>query len=427
MSYKSYISYLNDLGLRQVTDYNYLEKEVNVALEIERFLNRSIMMFEWHNLPDTIPQEQFELMLQSQGYAIIGQIEGKLYACYGGLGGLLDEYYRPTQAIVSIPYLHFNATWDIGTDCIIIRNDTLKQGLLPLFSKYITLQNETEITLLLSLVNQRVQRIISASDDMTIKSAEKYLEDIYKGKQGVIGDNAFLESLNITTEGKGTGNDLRDIVEVLHYLRGQLFNEIGLATNYNLKKERISQAEVELNTDNLYPMIDNMLDNRRQGIEDCYNLFGVDWTVEFNSSWDYRVYNGEPISTGGENDVDIFPDISDIDSNSDTDNDNDNTGITELSDIQAESEIDNSNNSTSSDNDDSNNSDSDNIDDTDTGDNELNELEQIVVEKIEDNIIEVAETIAEEIVETLTDTEGTDDNRKEDKDNDDSRDKSDNI
>lgn len=420
MSYKSYISYLNDLGLRQVTDYNYLEKETNVALEIERFLNRSIMMFEWNNLPDTIPQEQFELMLQTQGYAIIGQIEGELYACYGGLGGLLDEYYRPTQAIVSIPYLHFNATWDIGTDCIVIRNDTLKQGLLPLFSKYITLQNETEITLLLSLVNQRVQRIISASDDMTIKSAEKYLEDIYKGKQGVIGDNAFLESLNITTEGKGTGNDLRDIVEVLHYLRGQLFNEIGLATNYNLKKERISQAEVELNTDNLYPMIDNMLVNRRQGIEDCYNLFGVDWAVEFNSSWDYRVFNGEPISTGGENNVtDIFSDISDIDSNSDTDNDNDNKGVIELSNIQTEGAIDNSNNSTSDNNDNVNNGDSDNTDVTDTTDTidtELNELEQTVVEKIEENIIEVAETIAEEIVETLTEnTEGADDNGKEEK------------
>lgn len=419
MSYKSYISYLNDLGLRQVTDYNYLEKEINVALEMERFLNRSIMMFQWHNLPDTIPQEQFELMLQTQGYAIIGQIEGKLYACYGGLGGLLDEYYRPTQAIVSIPYLHFNATWDIGTDCIIIRNDTLKQGLLPLFSKYITLQNETEITLLLSLVNQRVQRIISASDDMTIKSAEKYLEDIYKGKQGVIGDNAFLESLNITTEGKGTGNDLRDIVEVLHYLRGQLFNEIGLATNYNLKKERISQAEVELNTDNLYPMIDNMLDNRRQGIEDCYNLFGVDWIVEFNSSWDYRVYNGEPISTGGQNDVDIYPDISDTDSNSDTDNDSNNTGIAELSNIQKPNTIIDSDTDTDNSNDNiSMGHSNDNADVSEKLDTDIS-----VIDSIEQDIV----ATVEQYRDNVEDTEGTDDNRKEEKDNDDSRDKSDNI
>lgn len=301
MSLKSYLGYLNDLGLRQVTDYDYLDKKLNVSLEIERFLNRSVMMFQWHDLPDTIPQRQLELMLQAQGYAIIGQIEGNLYACYGGLGGVLDEYFRPTRAIVSIPYLRFNADWEIGKDCIVIKNDLLRQGMLPLYSKYLTLQNETEVTLLLSLVNQRVQSHISASDTNTIESARQYLKDLMDGKQGIIADNAFLESLKIVSD-KNVGNNLEDIVEVLHYLRGQLYNEIGLATNYNLKKERITQAEVELNTDNLYPLIDGMMFCRREGLEEVYNLFGADWGVEFNSSWDYRIMNGEPIVTEGSED-----------------------------------------------------------------------------------------------------------------------------
>lgn len=302
MSYKSYLAYLNDLGLSAVSKYDYQEKTLNVNLEIERFLVRSSMMFDWHGLPDTIPQRQLELMLQTQGYAVIGQIDGKLYACYGGLGGMLDEYFRPTKAIVSIPYLRFNADWEIGKDCVVIKNDLVRQGLLPLYAKYITLLNETEITLMLSLINQRVQSYISASDDNTIKSAKEFLDGLRDGKQGVIADNAFLESLKIVSD-KAVGNNLDRITETLHYLRGQLFNEIGLATNYNLKKERITQAEVELNTDNLYPFIDDMMFCRRDGIEECYNLFGVDWKVEFNSSWDYRIFNGEQIVTEG-NDLD---------------------------------------------------------------------------------------------------------------------------
>lgn len=302
MSYKSYLAYLNDLGLSAVSKYDYQEKTLNVNLEIERFLVRSSMMFDWHGLPDTIPQRQLELMLQTQGYAVIGQIDGKLYACYGGLGGMLDEYFRPTKAIVSIPYLRFNADWEIGKDCVVIKNDLVRQGLLPLYAKYITLLNETEITLMLSLINQRVQSYISASDDNTIKSAKEFLDGLRDGKQGVIADNAFLESLKIVSD-KTVGNNLDRITETLHYLRGQLFNEIGLATNYNLKKERITQAEVELNTDNLYPFIDDMMFCRRDGIEECYNLFGVDWKVEFNSSWDYRIFNGEQIVTEG-NDLD---------------------------------------------------------------------------------------------------------------------------
>lgn len=416
-AYKDYLNYLKGLGLELKGHYDYKNKDYNVACEIERFYNRSCMMFQYHNLPDTIPQLELEKILQTQGYAIIGQIEGKLYACYGGLGGVLDEYNRPTQAIVSIPYLHFNANWDIGTECVIIKNDLMEQGLLPLYAKYLTLQNETEITLLMSLINGRMQTLISASDTQTMESAKEYLNKIIKGDFGVIADNMMFESLK-TKPTDNADMDYSKITEVLHYLRGQLYNEIGLATNYNLKKERITQAEVELNTDNLYPMIDNMMLCRRLGLEECYNLFGVDWQVEFNSSWDYRIMNGEPIVTEGDKD-DIISDniLSGVDSN-DTDNDSDNTGTIELSNIQEQDKTtvsdtdtdDSTNNISMWDSDDN----SDISETIDTNVSELNELEQTVINRIEDNIVEVAENVAKEIVDTLSDdTIGNEDKENE--------------
>lgn len=300
MSYRAFLNYLDGIGLEQGVKYDYLDKDVNVMRETERMINRSTMMFDWHGLPDTIPQKQLELILQMQGYAVITLINGKPYACYAGLGGVLDEYLRPTIATVSIPYLHFNETLEIGKDCALIRNDTLQQGLLPLYSKYTTLISENEISILLALVNQRIESIISASDNNTIESARQYLKDVMDGKQGIIADNAFLQSLSITNNRQVQGQ-LRELVETLQYLKASMYNEIGLATNYNLKKERVSYAEVELNTDNLYPMIDDMYYCREQGIEDCKALYG-DFdgvSVEYNSSWDYRIANGEPITTKG--------------------------------------------------------------------------------------------------------------------------------
>lgn len=304
MGFNAYIGYLNSIGLERTNKYDYLDKSQNVMRENERMINRSLMMFQWHNLPDSIPQRQLELILQCQGFAIIGKINEKLYACYGGLGGVLDEYLRPTKAIVSIPYFNFNAVWDIGVDCIIIRNDTMLQGLLPLYSKYNTLINETEISVLLATVNQRIETIISASDNPTIESARQYLADLMAGKQGIIADNAFLNSLSISARNQNSGQ-LRELLESLQYLKASLYNEIGLATNYNLKKERVTRAEIELNTDNLYPLVDDMYYNRRQGIDEIKELFGIDIEVELNSSWDYRIYNGEPITTKGNSDNDV--------------------------------------------------------------------------------------------------------------------------
>lgn len=300
MGFNAYIGYLNSIGLERTGKYDYLDKAQNVMRETERMINRSLMMFEWHGLPKTIPQRQLELILQCQGYAIIGKINDELYACYGGLGGVLDEYYRPTKATVSIPYFNFNAVWDIGKDCIIIRNDTMTQGLLPLYAKYNTLIDETEISLLLATVNQRIETIISASDNPTIESARQYLNDVMAGKQGVIADNAFISSLSLSARNQNSGQ-IRELLESLQYLKASLYNEIGLATNYNLKKERVTQAEIELNTDNLYPLVDDMYFWRLQGIDEIKELFGADFEVELNSSWDYRIYNGEPITTKGDN------------------------------------------------------------------------------------------------------------------------------
>jgi hypothetical protein len=40
-----------------------------------------------------------------------------------------------------------------------------------------------------------------------------------------------------------------------------------------------------MNTDNLYPFIENLLNNRIQGIEKVNELFGTSIEVEFNNVW----------------------------------------------------------------------------------------------------------------------------------------------
>ena len=82
-------------------------------------LDRTQEMFTYSGLPDTIPARMLELYLQVNGFVCVTEVEGKLYAFFGGLGGLPDEYYRPTECIVNNPALKFNATLKINKDCVI--------------------------------------------------------------------------------------------------------------------------------------------------------------------------------------------------------------------------------------------------------------------------------------------------------------------
>lgn len=324
--------------------YNYLDKKTNVLNQIGYMFNKSNIMFKYVNLPDTIPPKEMEILIQKNGFGIFTKIEEEFYIVSGGLGGEHDVYNRPTKAIISIPYLNYNADLEIGKDCIIVKNDSLGMGLLPLYQKYCTILNENEITMILATINKRIQNLLSANDDNTIKSAEEYLKKVEEGKLGVIAEQRLFDSLKINNSNSTGGTNLTELFEFQQYFKASLYNEIGLNANFNMKRERLSSAEVETNTDNLYPLVDDMLDNRRLALKEINELYGLDIQVEFNSSWDYRVFNGANIhNTETEvEETQLETTDSDVDNNVDSvDNleDNPETDV-ETSDNESEGETD---------------------------------------------------------------------------------------
>ena len=282
-------------GLGYTFSYDYKDKPRNVENLMKYMLNRSNIMFQYHNLPDSIPSREIELLLQTNGFGVFIEVEGKYYIVNGGLGGEPDVYNMPTEAVISIPALKLNKTYKINEDCIVIPDDSMYLGLLPMYAKYCTLMNENEITMLLATVNKRIQHLLSANDDNTIESAKKFLEKVFDGEIGVIGESKLFESLKVNTTSTTSQVSMKDLFEYEQYLKASMYNEIGLSANFNMKRERLSSSEVEANTDNLYPLVDDMLNSRRKGLEKVNEMFGLDIQVEFNSSWDYRLFNGEPV------------------------------------------------------------------------------------------------------------------------------------
>lgn len=271
--------------------YNYQDKTKNINTYVFNYLNKTNSMFRYHNLPESIPADMLESFLQRNGYVCIAKHENTLYAFVGGLGGELDVYYRPTICTVANPALNLSKDFVIDKDCIIMKNDTNLQGLLPIILRYSSMLVENDISMVLATYNTRIQKIVSASDDGTIASAKEYLSQIVSGKQGIIADNAFLKSLDV----KDSSTDNKIIEELIkqnQYLKSSMLNEVGLQANTNLKKERLVSAEIESNSESLYPIVDDMLKCRKNALEKVNEMFGTNIEVEFNSSWDLRPLNG---------------------------------------------------------------------------------------------------------------------------------------
>lgn len=250
----------------------------------ENQLNKSLTMFEWQNLPDTVPMVELEKMLQINGYAIIAKYKGELYAFQGGFTGQ-DAYNRPTQVIINNPALQLNTTYTIDEDCIVIKNDDMKQGLIKIYEYFGQRLIENQITMLMTDYNLRMPFTISSSDDQTTQSAKEYLNKIIDGSLGVIGEQKLFKALSVTPTNSKQTATFADLYGYQQFIIAQLNNTIGLATNNNMKRERLTTNEIEVNKNASYPIVDNMLRNRQQAVEAINKMFGLNIIVEYSSIW----------------------------------------------------------------------------------------------------------------------------------------------
>ena len=265
--------------------YDFKDKERSQSYYLQYMLNRTSRIFDYENLPETMPKRYLELYLQCNGHTAIIEHEDNIYCMFGGFGGEPDAYYMPTKYVIANPYLCINKVYDIGVNCVVIPNDSMYTGMLPLFKRYASLMVENDLTMRMYDINARISALIDAQDDRTRESALKYLEDLEKGENGVIASSSFFDGIRAQPYATVGKHGISELIEYQQYLKASWFNEIGLQANYNMKRESINSDEAQLNDDMLIPLIDDMYANRVKYIDEVNSMFGTDIKVKFSSAW----------------------------------------------------------------------------------------------------------------------------------------------
>ena len=277
---------------KQAKLYQITNKENSLYDFTLSILNRTLGMFEYKNLPETLPQVEIEKRLQTKGHATIYQYKNNLYVTTGNLNGQeLSPYNKPTHVNINVPAFNLSQRLEVGTQCAVIYNDDMKTGLLDTINKHGTLMIENEITMLLSTYNARIQTLISAGTDQTISDAQKYLSQIIDGNLGIIGENAFFNDLKTHNAQSAAKQDISQLIQLQQFYKSDLYNEIGLSSLNNMKKERMNIDEVNANNDNIYPYVDGMLRNRMEGLDMVNKLFNGNIEVDFSSTWKDKADN----------------------------------------------------------------------------------------------------------------------------------------
>lgn len=268
------------------------KKQISKAVR-DYLFDTAMTMFKYDGLPDNVRPEDLERMLLESGELIFTKWNGEFYIFqFTGAGkqnylGQWDSYQ------VNNPYVNCNRVFT-DKDAVRIRNTDNAVSLAGMLDMYSELLSESYITLNMSDVNARLNFLISAGDNATKASAELFLKQVYDGKQGIIGSQPLLESLSVNPLAEH--RDFQSVIELNKFYYSDFFQKIGLTNLYNNIHDRISATETEFTATSIYPFVDNMKKNREQAIEKINQMFGLDVTVEFTSSWDYRLMNGKNLT-----------------------------------------------------------------------------------------------------------------------------------
>lgn len=314
---------------REPIYYNFRNKEKCVTSYVEYMLARTRRMFKYTGLPDTIPDVFLERYLQRNGECIIAEHNGQLYAFCGGLGGVYNEYYFPTKYIVANPYLNFSKEYTIGTDCVLIRNDTEMQGLLPMCSKYASLLVENDLTMRIADINRRIPAIAKVHSDNQKQGFDLLMKRVEDGDLNMSIQDNWEDMFTTLPFVDSSTTHITEYIEFTQYIKAQWFNELGIRMSHNMKREALSASEIASGDDMIRSLPEDMLECRKEALDKVNEMFGTKISVEYNSVWNYLF---------DEKELQIDAMEAEIESTEDNEDENSSDNRTESEDDTNESE-----------------------------------------------------------------------------------------
>ena len=261
--------------------------KVKYAYWRDSLFERVMKLFVWEDTGDLKPKE-IEQRLILNGHCGIANYQGELTAFYGSFYGVTKYMDEWTNYIVRCPI--YTAEKKIGTDVVVIDNNSLRNPTFELVHHYATMLAHTEVSLINCLINTRDSGGVPiASTEKQKASIKEYQNQIFNGKYGVVTD---VGNLGITYAGsdRKTQQDLIDIMETREKLIKSFYSDIGVRSAFE-KRNNTVQAEVEADTSLLLLNLADMLRCREKACEEVNKLFGTNWSVHVAKEIDYGAEN----------------------------------------------------------------------------------------------------------------------------------------
>lgn len=284
------------------TMYNVADVKEGTTYWYFKLLNLVMDMFEYENLPEGLERREIELNLITTGHAaIVAKKDGSLFCPLSNIWGY-DEYYQPTYCTFANPVVITAKTFNIGKDCAVIYNNSLKDsifyiksdgGLNSFISRYARQLADIESTINIYVVNSRLVSIPVTNDNAVKESLLLFFKNLVLGKRSIVSDSTIVEKFrNIDINRSSVKDGVQDWLIARDKILEQFYRDLGVRMNQQ-KKAQVNAEEVESNDQLLLISSDDMLREREEGVQRVNDLFGTNISVKLNPLFDVKLVSND--------------------------------------------------------------------------------------------------------------------------------------
>ena len=280
--------------------YNYYYMELSELVY-------STVVFD--NLPETISETFLKYCLFSLGKSVFFKNDDNLLALNASPSNVPDVYYVPTDVIVANPVIG-SRTLTRDKNCIVVYCTSMDRyasngifgGLYGLIVKTATMLADNDLSINIAQKNTRLVNIMGIDDSIGKSTVDDIMRRMYAGEPYVCVQTRYTSTLQaVPVQPQSNNQHILQLIELHQYILAHFYEQIGLTTHDQIKKERLINAEVNDNTDMAEYNIHRVIKSIQDGIAAVNNMFGTDITVKINpllvsEEESEEAANGEPES-----------------------------------------------------------------------------------------------------------------------------------
>lgn len=246
-------------------------------------VEKIIRMFEYGNLPNTIPATELEKLVLLLGKGGVLPTEYGFIAIKTHLYGVGIYKNYPPYAVWASPLVSGEGI--VNKDIVVIRNNSFMSGVRETVDRYARMLADVESTLAITLINLRQPSMTAAPDENTAYSYQAARLAMTLGSPEAVLNTSVLDDIkNFDAIKTIPATLLTDIIDARDRLLSAFLSEFGVATK-DSKKAPMTISEVQSDTQVMTVNITDMLETRKECVKILNYVYGLNVTVKLNEAY----------------------------------------------------------------------------------------------------------------------------------------------